>query len=565
MKRSMSLWALSLVLVTCTSQTASPTTTAKLSAVRGVVTSTTGAPLAGVAVVSARSVATTDATGHYQLKVTPGDAVVRFRLEGYVESIKKVAVAEASPTQLHVGLLPAAPAVTVPAGGGQVSGSGGATVSIPSNAFVSPQGQPISDDVKVRLTNIDPTTVPVRNAASGGFTANTGAGLAQLESFGLISIDVRDPLGRKLQVASGSQLEVVMPVAQGATSRDSSMPLWSFNEASGEWDPEGTVALDTTGNTYMASLGHMSTWNLDKPYLATCVAGCVADRNSSAPLPGASVHGDGLDYLGSSSTTAGADGCFRLAVRKSASVRITGTHASGGGTSVDVTTGTADTAVPPTPGTSCLDAGTLLVEKDVYTYGDATTDCTALLSTMTGAACQSDMANLMACYRPAGGCTMSQQAQGQVITTTSMYGSGAYNQQIIDTEDPAGFSALTTEFHGVDGALCYSMRIESASSFVILAPDSKEYRMAYDENANSMTTTCPDGSRFIIDGATSAAMSACQPQQSSTGGTCSLNVPGSCTSSADCASSGGTCCSYVSVAFCTTSAGCASVDGGVLP
>ncbi len=544
--------------------TPSKTTVKTLSAVRGRVTNHSGQPISNVAVVSAGAVASTDSSGRYQLKVPAGQAVVRFSKSGFVETVKRVAVSDGAPTMLHLNLLTAAAPVTLGVSGGEVRGSDGAVMNVPANAFVGRGGAAVDESVKVRLTNVDPTTVAVRAAASGSFMADSAGQQVQLESTGMMSIDVRDQTGQKLQVGNGAQLTLRMPVADGVVAPDPTMPLWSFDDTAGQWVSEGTAVLDTTDNTYVATVPHMSLWNTDRVYDSTCLAGCVVDENDQ-PLVGASVQADGVDYFGSSAAESDSSACFRVAVRKNSTVRLTAMHAVSGGTSQDVSTGSSDTTVPPTSSTACADAGVFRVQRDVYTYGDESTDCTALTANMQGDACQEEFARLSACFRPAGECTTTTESGTGSATFITTYGSGSSSVMRFDFSSGRPVS----EYYGVDGELCYRTAFEQDEGEVRITwtPRSGDaFEVVYGDD--ELTVQCPGGRTFVVDGATASALRACSPEDSNTPPTqCLTNVPGSCAGAGDCTStSSPVCCAFNGISQCFADAEtCAQVDGGVLP
>lgn len=59
--------------------------------------------------------------------------------------------------------------------------------------------------------------------------------------------------------------------ASGLATAPASIALWSFDEFRGRWPEERVATRD--GDTYRASLPHLSWWNFDVAYLpqTTCV------------------------------------------------------------------------------------------------------------------------------------------------------------------------------------------------------------------------------------------------------------------------------------------------------
>ena len=527
----------SIALVACNNDSKGTPETAPTYAVRGIVRDLNGAPLKNAAVVAKKATATTDAEGRYQLKLPEGDAVVRFAKAGYVDTLKKVSVSKDYPTMLHVNLLGAAKAQKLDAStGGLITGTGNAngtvSVEIPQSAFVDAKGQRVTDEVSVRLTNIDVSTDPVREAAPGSFIGDDKGNTVQIESGGMLALEVRDTSGQKVQVADNAKLTVKFPVNEGLQNPPETMSLWSFDEQAGQWALEGTSTLDNDKQYYTAELPHMSTWNCDQPLSATCVRGCAKDKDTGAPLAGAQVVASGIDYVGNSQATTGPDGCFKVAVKKSSKVRITVQHKLGGGTSREFDgAGDSDTPVPPAIATVCADAGEFDVEKDVFNYDGEATDCTSVMASIRGKECQEEMGAMFSCLRIAGGCTYSV-GSSESVGMSMRWDSGA---RMVTSMGGLG-SSVTMTGYDPDGQMCFSMDMSSSQTsgdnVSATYSDAKGNKYKITVNGNVTTVECPNGKKFEMTGEDSAAMSACRSQQNQSQAACT--VEGLCQSKGDC-------------------------------
>ena len=95
------------------------------------------------------------------------------------------------------------------------------------------------------------------------------------------------------------------------------MPLFFLDEATGWWVERGSAALRQDGDqpVFEGTIDQLATWNVDKVLDGVLVRGCVAGTDGS-PAPGATVRSVGIDYSGSASVTADAQGRFPFGMRR---------------------------------------------------------------------------------------------------------------------------------------------------------------------------------------------------------------------------------------------------------
>jgi len=512
--------------------------------VRGVVQDTQGNPLGNVAVMAKNATATTDAQGRYQLRLFDGEEgehVIRFSRSGYVHTIKKVPVFKDHATMFHVKLLAAErPKKLVAEDGGEIEGTiqnkkgNVVKAKFPKNALVNAKGDEVTGEVSVRLTNIDPSMGEADEAAPGsfiGFLPRSVSGeaadlVAQIESGGMLEVDVRNASGEKLQLKTGEKLEVWFPVPNDLQAPPDKMHLWSFDEEKGQWLlEEMDIELSADKQHYIAHLPHMSLWNADMPFTSTCVMGCAKDKETGEPLAGAQVLTSGLNYVGNSQATTDAEGCFRVAVRKSSPVQITVRHSLNGGTSRPFhEVGNTDTLVPPTPSDICVDAGLFEVERDVFNYDGLAVDCTSAMASLSGNACQEAFGEMMACTRAVGACAIDYgylDPEGKIedITVAILWDSGARMVTSLDTSNPLIYRSVVTAF-GPGGNMCYSATILTTSrdddSLTFKYTNARGMEFKYERMPNNqMVVECSNGQRFELSGAESTAMLVCKEQESS--------------------------------------------------
>ena len=286
-----------------------------------VLSSATGAGVAGVKVSAGTRSTTSGADGSYSLAQVPaGDPTpLSYELAGYAPAFASVVLADggtatANPRLLVVGAtqtFAAATAATV-----TVAGSP-ARVDLPAASLVNARtGAAASGTITAELTVIDPATDPA--GMPGNYTAAAaGGGRQTIESFGAISVNLRDAAGNALNLATGQRATIRIPVSTRSADVPATMPLFYFNETTGLWVQEGTATLAGTAPNlyYEGTVAHFSIWNADQVSETIRVNGCVVDANGN-PVANVDVSTVGQDYSGQARGLTNAQGRFSVPMRK---------------------------------------------------------------------------------------------------------------------------------------------------------------------------------------------------------------------------------------------------------
>lgn len=481
-------------------------------AVRGTVTSAAGAPVEGVKVTAGSQSATTNAAGQYTLRAPAGQAVLRFSKTGFVDGLERLEVGASRATQLDAILLPRATPVPIDAtAGGEVTTTRGAKVVVPPSALVDKNGAPVTGSVNVILTPIDPSRDEEVRAAPGEFLANQANQPTMIESYGMVDITIEKD-NEKVQVAPGKELELRIPAPATGTPLETTV-LWSFDEAKGVWVDEGTATYDPATRTYVAKAKHMSFWNADQPYTATCVCGIVYDKQTNQPLTGSRVVARGTSYFGTSEGSTGDDGKFCLAVRKDSDVSVAAYHKSGGGQARDIKSGSADTAVPVVKGSAvCADIGRWDVEKDVFIDSQGGTSSCAEASNAFANTCANPFwLAFSQCYMPSGECVMKQNANG---TYGISYANGARMES--DT------NGQSIKYYGPGDTLCATGQSSASptgdsTTMTLTLPNGES--VVQEVNANGdIVFRCSNGQTTVITAEQQQKLDACTSGDQSGGG-----------------------------------------------
>jgi hypothetical protein len=491
----------------------------------------------------------TDASGLYRLAAPAGPTVVRVEADGHLINVQRTTIAGS--TALYLAVLPEAPAQPLDATmGGTITGQRGAEVTVPANGLVDSQGQPVTGEIAVHLTPLDPAVEDELAAAPGDFEARTLTGsTAQLESFGMLDITMRRG-DEVLQVAPGQTFAVRIPAPDGMVTPPESMPLWSFDEETGVWVEEAELTYDAASKVYVGEIAHMSMWNADVVMETTCVTGRVVDGEGN-PVPGARVRGRGVDYYGTDAATTGADGRFVLLVRKDSEVSILALHEEGGGEGRTVQSGTQTARQPPSiDDSACTDGGTWTVRRGevVFDDGRRISCATDAFDDLGLTRCVPILAEVGRCFQPSGACT-------QEGLLDIRYANGARMEtDISDTNN------VNIIYYGPNGENCGRQIVDASAGgaqVTLELPDGRRetYAVAVDVNTGTVTYSCADGSQVSIDQADQERIAACTgaAEECEEGDDPGF---GMCDDDADC--NGGSCCFGVCVPseFCPSGTAC---------
>ncbi|WP_323815533.1 carboxypeptidase regulatory-like domain-containing protein [Cellvibrio sp. NN19] len=201
---------------------------------------------------------------------------------------------------------------------------GNVLVELPANAFVTANGSVATGTITPSLTVIDPSgdasvmpgNYEVRNP-------DTGA-ISLIESFGAIDASFRDAQGNLLQLADNTSATISIPLANGANSAPTTIPLFYFDETTGYWVQEGEATLTQANGQYFyrGTVTHFTTWNADRIYETVNVTGCIRDADNN-PLANARIVASGRSYIGQSTAYSDAEGTFVIPVRMDSSLLLT--------------------------------------------------------------------------------------------------------------------------------------------------------------------------------------------------------------------------------------------------
>lgn len=285
-----------------------------------VVSSVSGAPVSGAAVQSGALATTTDGSGRYTLNNVPANAtaVITVDASGFARGLARVALKPGVTGLANARLTPIATRAQFNAANGATISvpNSPAQVTLPANGLINAaSGAAATGTVTVDVAPIDPAADA--GNMPGDFQSATGA----IESFGAMSVTLRDNAGNRLNLAANQTSTIRIPVSTRATSLAPTMPLYFLDETTGLWVQEGTATLQgvAPAQYYEGTVAHFTTWNIDRPTETLFVGGCLVDPQNK-PVPNATVEANGSNYSGKASGTTDANGNFSVGMQRGSGI-----------------------------------------------------------------------------------------------------------------------------------------------------------------------------------------------------------------------------------------------------
>jgi len=294
-----------------------------------VVDSTNGTPVSGVTVTAGALSTTTDTQGNFALPtIANGSNVVSFTLNTYAPQSRTVQISSTIETSLIVQMVPnGALDPFDPATGGTltVAGSTG-QIDIPGNSLRRADGSvPSAGSASALLTPIGPSLDPFLLPGEYVVQPAAGGSTAQFETFGGLDIRITDAGGTALTnlVAPAT---IRIPVNSRNTTIPPTVSLMRFDSATGLWVEEGTATLQgvAPNQYYEGTVTRIATWTAGQIYTASIITACVQDQ-AGAPVGGARVNSDGINYSGGGTATTNASGIALVPMKRGGQAVITAT------------------------------------------------------------------------------------------------------------------------------------------------------------------------------------------------------------------------------------------------
>ena len=161
------------------------------------------------------------------------------------------------------------------------------SIELPDGNYTINNGTNYNGDVEVYAKWLDPTASETFEQMPGELTGIDAEGnLNALATYGMIAVELISDQGDYLNLPEGQTATIKMEVPdEMLANAPNTIPLWHFNEATGNWEEEGEAAL--IGNEYVGEVGHFSFWNCDAPFPLVEILGNITLNRE--PLVGAQL------------------------------------------------------------------------------------------------------------------------------------------------------------------------------------------------------------------------------------------------------------------------------------
>lgn len=251
---------------------------------QGLILDTSGNPVNNATVQIGNSSAQTGTSGSFLIVgalVKERFAHVKVSKTGFISG-SRVLVPTSGDNRINIMLIPNTPTAIITSGANsEVSLPNGTKVKF-DGSFKDASGNAYSGNVQVSLYHLKPTNTYLSELMPGSLLARNASGEARvLETFGMLHVELTGSAGEKLNLANGHTAEISLDIdASQLGTSPTTIPLWSFDEANGIWEEEGTATR--VGNKYIGTVSHFSWWNCDAPFPQCNLTVTV---NNSANLP----------------------------------------------------------------------------------------------------------------------------------------------------------------------------------------------------------------------------------------------------------------------------------------
>ncbi|MCI5057445.1 MAG: carboxypeptidase-like regulatory domain-containing protein [Flavobacteriales bacterium] len=262
----------------------------------GLVLDESGTPIANADVNLHGLTATTNNNGifeFYNAQVPENRTYVKVTKSGYFTGSRAFIPSTTGASTVKIMMQSNSPVASIDASiGGIATLSNGAKVEFPADAVMLENGGAYSGSFDVAVKYLDPESADFGFVMPGDLDAvDENGDLVALHSFGMLNVELTGSAGEKLQVASGKQATMTVPVPSSMIAdAPNTIPLWWFDEAVGIWKEDGSATLQ--GTEFVGSVSHFTTWNWDWKGPRAYIEGHVTDCNGN-PVAGMTVFTDG--------------------------------------------------------------------------------------------------------------------------------------------------------------------------------------------------------------------------------------------------------------------------------
>lgn len=261
--------------------------------IRGIIIDENNQPVQGATVSSGTNTVTTDRYGIFQftnINLSKENGHIKTEKAGYFTAHRTFPSTAGRMHTVRIKLLPKVITGNFnAAAGGTVTLSSGGKVILPANGITDASGNAYSGQVNIAMTWIDPTSPNLADVMMGDLRGiNTAGEERGLQTFGMLGVEMTNPAGQPLKIATGKKAELIFPIPSSiAATAPATIDLWHYDEVKGRWIQEGTAIK--TGTNYVTQVSHFSFWNCDVPFPLINLCMQLINTTNGQPLNNVSV------------------------------------------------------------------------------------------------------------------------------------------------------------------------------------------------------------------------------------------------------------------------------------
>lgn len=162
--------------------------------------------------------------------------------------------------------------------------AGGSSITFQANSIEDDDGEEYQGQVIIYAHYYNPSSEDLHATMPGDLRGiDLDNNEVQLLSYGMMAVELYDPSGAELQLASGTTATLTFPVgSESDATKYNTIPTWHLDESTGTWIEEGEANI---ADDYLtAEVSHFSFWNCDAPFPVVNISGTLVTEDGN-PLP----------------------------------------------------------------------------------------------------------------------------------------------------------------------------------------------------------------------------------------------------------------------------------------
>ncbi len=238
--------------------------------VSGVVVDESGMTVSDAEVRLQNSLTHTNQSGSFEFQniaVSADHAVVTIQKANYFSAVRSFTPEVNGVSQIRVGLMSAAAQGKFDGSSGATiyDESGSASVTFPPSALALASGGAYNGQVYYSVHFLNPEAFNFFDFCSGDLRAKNKSGaLIDIQSFGILRIDLRDAAGNLLVLRDGKRASLTIPISTEYRSvAPDTIAMSHYDAQLSIWVEEGVA--NNVGQTFVGQVSQVSDWNFDYP------------------------------------------------------------------------------------------------------------------------------------------------------------------------------------------------------------------------------------------------------------------------------------------------------------